>query len=131
MLSYFPGLNCLQRDFPCNRNTTTPWTELGAPPRLLSMLQRCWDTDMHNRPSFDDFISKLDLSMGWKELELALLYMRKLLESKLNLAKSLLSDMGQCTTAYPYNQLFGALVLKNYERQDATLLSWNLMYIVD
>ena len=50
---------------------------------------------------------------------------------ELNLAKSLLSEMGQCTTAYPYNQLFGALVLKNYERQDATLLSWNLMYRVD
>ncbi|CAI9301717.1 unnamed protein product [Lactuca saligna] len=60
---------------------------------------------------------------GWKELELALLYMRKLLESELNLAKSLLSEMGQCTTTYPYNQQFGALVLKNYERQDATLLS--------
>nr|KAJ0217592.1 hypothetical protein LSAT_V11C300130970 [Lactuca sativa] len=40
---------------------------------------------------------------------------------ELNFAKSLLSEMGQCTTAYPYNQLFGALVLKNYERQDATL----------
>ncbi|CAI9262275.1 unnamed protein product [Lactuca saligna] len=50
---------------------------------------------------------------------------------ELNLAKSLLSEIGQCTTAYPYNQLFGALVSKNYERQDATLLSWNLMYIVD
>ncbi|CAI9283207.1 unnamed protein product [Lactuca saligna] len=50
---------------------------------------------------------------------------------ELNLAKSLLSEMGQCTTAYPYNQLFGALVSKNYERQDATLLSWNLIYIVD
>ncbi|CAI9299223.1 unnamed protein product [Lactuca saligna] len=56
--------------------------ESGAPPRLLSL--------------------------GWKELELALLYMRKLLESELNLAKSLLSEIGQCTTAYPYNQLFGA-----------------------
>nr|KAJ0219688.1 hypothetical protein LSAT_V11C200061420 [Lactuca sativa] len=44
---------------------------------------------------------------------------------ELNLAKSLLSEMGQCTTAYPYNQLFGALVLNNYERQDATLVSWN------
>ncbi|CAI9266156.1 unnamed protein product [Lactuca saligna] len=52
-------------------------------------------------------------------------------DMELNLAKSLLSEMGQCTTAYPYNQLLGALVLKNYERQDATLLSWNLMSIVD
>ncbi|CAI9281924.1 unnamed protein product [Lactuca saligna] len=32
---------------------------------------------------------------------------------ELNLAKSLLSEMGQCTTAYPYNQMFGALVSKN------------------
>ncbi|CAI9264348.1 unnamed protein product [Lactuca saligna] len=50
---------------------------------------------------------------------------------ELNLAKSFMSEMGQCTTAYPYNQLLGALVLKNYERQDATLLSWNLMHRVD
>ena len=42
---------------------------------------------------------------------------------ELNLVKSFLSEMGQCTTAYPYNQLLGALVLKNYERQHATLLS--------
>ncbi|CAI9272982.1 unnamed protein product [Lactuca saligna] len=33
--------------------------------------------------------------------------------------------------AKSYNQLLGALVLKNYERQDATLVSWNSMYIVD
>ncbi|KAL7593104.1 hypothetical protein Lser_V15G35474 [Lactuca serriola] len=38
-------------------------TESGAPPRLLSLVQRCWDADMHNRPSFDDIISKLHLSM--------------------------------------------------------------------
>ncbi|CAI9289413.1 unnamed protein product [Lactuca saligna] len=56
-------------------------TESGAPPRLLSLVQSCWDVDMDNRPSFDDIISKLDLSMGWKELERALLYMRKLLET--------------------------------------------------
>ena len=42
-----------------------------------------------------------------------------------------IEDLGQCTAVYPYNQLLGALVLKNYERQDATLLSWNLMYRVD
>ncbi|CAI9260891.1 unnamed protein product [Lactuca saligna] len=45
---------------------------------------------------------------------------------ELNLAKSFLSEMGQCKTSYPYNSC-GALVLKNYERQDASLLSWNLM----
>ncbi|CAH1428754.1 unnamed protein product [Lactuca virosa] len=65
------------------------------------------------------------------DLNLAALSARCSKDLELNLAKSLLSEMGQCTTAYPYNQLFGALVLKNYERQDATLLSWNLMYIVD
>ncbi|CAI9288856.1 unnamed protein product [Lactuca saligna] len=42
-----------------------------------------------------------------------------------------IEDLGQCITAYPYNQLLRALVLKNYERQDATLLSWNSMYRVD
>ncbi|CAI9291549.1 unnamed protein product [Lactuca saligna] len=65
------------------------------------------------------------------DLNLAALSARCSKDLELNLAKSLLCEIGQCTTAYPYNQLFGALVLKNYEMQDATLLSWNLMYIVD
>nr|KAJ0187446.1 hypothetical protein LSAT_V11C900488950 [Lactuca sativa] len=65
------------------------------------------------------------------DLNLAALSAKCSKDLELNLAKSLLTEMGQCTTAYPYNQLFGALVLKNYERKDATLLSWNLMYIVD
>ncbi|CAI9270577.1 unnamed protein product [Lactuca saligna] len=54
------------------------------------------------------------------DLNLAALSARCSKDLELNLAKSLLSEMGQCTTAYPYNQLFGALVLKNYERKDAT-----------
>ncbi|CAI9296983.1 unnamed protein product [Lactuca saligna] len=34
---YFPGLNCLQRDFPCNRNTTTPCLHLMiSSPNLIS-----------------------------------------------------------------------------------------------
>nr|KAJ0225343.1 hypothetical protein LSAT_V11C100046240 [Lactuca sativa] len=65
------------------------------------------------------------------DLNLAALSARCSKDLDLNLAKSLLSEMGQCTIVYSYNQLFGALVLKNYERQDATLLGWNLMYIVD
>ncbi|XP_076893157.1 protein kinase and PP2C-like domain-containing protein [Bidens hawaiensis] len=35
--------------------------ESGAPPRLLSLIQRCWDTGIHNRPSFDDIITELTL----------------------------------------------------------------------
>ncbi|KAL8261620.1 hypothetical protein R6Q59_025669 [Mikania micrantha] len=35
-------------------------TESGAPPRLLSLIQRCWDSNTHNRPSFDDIITELD-----------------------------------------------------------------------
>ncbi|CAI9284637.1 unnamed protein product [Lactuca saligna] len=65
------------------------------------------------------------------DLNLAALSARCSKDLELNLAKSLLCEMGQCTTAYPYNQLFGALVSKNYEMQEANLLSWNLMYIVD
>nr|KAJ0212017.1 hypothetical protein LSAT_V11C400227230 [Lactuca sativa] len=61
------------------------------------------------------------------DLNLAALSAKCNKDLELNLAKSLLSEMGQCTTAYPYNQLFGALVLKNYETKYATLLSWNLM----
>ncbi|CAI9296650.1 unnamed protein product [Lactuca saligna] len=44
-------------------------TELGAPPRLLSLVQRCWEADMHNRSSFDDIISKLDLNIVLPWLE--------------------------------------------------------------
>ncbi|KAL7608570.1 hypothetical protein Lser_V15G10048 [Lactuca serriola] len=62
---------------------------------------------------------------------LAALSARCIKDLELNLAKSFLSEMGQCTTTYLYNQLLGALVLKNYERQDATLHSWNLMHKVD
>ncbi|CAI9285514.1 unnamed protein product [Lactuca saligna] len=66
-------------------------------------------------------------NMKLLDLSLAALSTRCSKDLELNLAKSLLCEMGQCTTVYPYNQLFGALVLKNYEMQDATLLSWNLI----
>ncbi|KAI7739729.1 hypothetical protein M8C21_000495, partial [Ambrosia artemisiifolia] len=39
-------------------------TESGAPPRLLSLIQRCWDADTQNRPSFDDVVTELDLIIG-------------------------------------------------------------------
>ncbi|KAJ9566796.1 hypothetical protein OSB04_002762 [Centaurea solstitialis] len=39
-------------------------TELGAPSRLLSLIERCWDADIHIRPSFDDIITELDLIIG-------------------------------------------------------------------
>lgn len=39
-------------------------TELGAPARLLSLIERCWDADTHNRPSFDEIIRELDLVIG-------------------------------------------------------------------
>nr|KAJ0224845.1 hypothetical protein LSAT_V11C100046740 [Lactuca sativa] len=81
-------------------------------------------TDVHVKLMEERNMKPLDLN-------LTALSARCSKDFELNLAKSLLSDMGQCTTAYPYNQLFGALVLKNYERQDTTLLSLNLMYIVD
>ncbi|KAI3677967.1 hypothetical protein L6452_37241 [Arctium lappa] len=38
--------------------------EVGAPSRLLSLIERCWDADAHNRPSFDDIITELDLIVG-------------------------------------------------------------------
>ncbi|CAI9294144.1 unnamed protein product [Lactuca saligna] len=47
------------------------------------------------------------------DLNLAALSARCSKDLELHLAKSLLCEMGQCTTAYPYNQLFGALVSKN------------------
>ncbi|PWA61106.1 protein kinase family protein / protein phosphatase 2C (PP2C) family protein [Artemisia annua] len=39
-------------------------TESGAPARLLSLIERCWDADTHNRPSFDDIITELDSIIG-------------------------------------------------------------------
>lgn len=35
-------------------------SESGAPPNLLSLIQRCWDSDPHNRPSFDDIAKELE-----------------------------------------------------------------------
>ena len=34
--------------------------ELGAPPSLLSLIQRCWDANPQNRPSFDVIVGELD-----------------------------------------------------------------------
>ncbi|KAJ0717094.1 putative protein phosphatase 2C family [Helianthus annuus] len=36
-------------------------TESGAPPKLLSPIQRCWDANTDNRPLFDDIVTELDL----------------------------------------------------------------------
>ncbi|CAI9260888.1 unnamed protein product [Lactuca saligna] len=87
--------------------------------------------DRFNKGLSDSIKLMEERNMKPLDLNLATLSARCSKDLELNLAKSLLSEMGQCTTAYPYNQLFRALVLKNYERQGATLLSWNLMYIVD
>ena len=35
--------------------------ELGAPERLLSLIQRCWDANPQNRPSFDEMVMELDI----------------------------------------------------------------------
>ncbi|KAM0849445.1 hypothetical protein ACQ4PT_053725 [Festuca glaucescens] len=34
--------------------------ELGSPPSLLSLIQRCWDPDPKQRPSFEDIIQELN-----------------------------------------------------------------------
>ncbi|XP_071716518.1 protein kinase and PP2C-like domain-containing protein [Rutidosis leptorrhynchoides] len=39
-------------------------TELGAPPSLLTLIERCWDANPQNRPSFDDIIIELDHIIG-------------------------------------------------------------------
>ncbi|KAL6615362.1 hypothetical protein ACP70R_037632 [Stipagrostis hirtigluma subsp. patula] len=35
--------------------------ESGAPPNLLSLIQRCWDPDPQQRPSFEDIIKELNI----------------------------------------------------------------------
>nr|KAJ0195003.1 hypothetical protein LSAT_V11C700377970 [Lactuca sativa] len=96
-------------------------------------LQNLFVADKLKTGTWNDWYVKLMEESNMKPLDsnLAALSERCSKDLELNLANSFLSEMSQCTTAYPYNQLLGALVLKNYERQDATLLSWNLMYIVD
>ena len=34
--------------------------DTGAPTGLLSLIQRCWDANPQNRPSFDDVVLELD-----------------------------------------------------------------------
>ncbi|KAK1401861.1 hypothetical protein POM88_001466 [Heracleum sosnowskyi] len=38
--------------------------ESGVPQRILSMIERCWDTNPHNRPSFDEIVIVLDSILG-------------------------------------------------------------------
>ncbi|KAK6942122.1 PPM-type phosphatase-like domain [Dillenia turbinata] len=38
--------------------------EMGAPDSLLSLIQRCWDPDPQNRPSFDNIVVELDQIMA-------------------------------------------------------------------
>ncbi|KAK7344904.1 hypothetical protein VNO77_15128 [Canavalia gladiata] len=43
--------------------------ELGIPSRLLSMIQKCWDANPKNRPSFDDIVKELDFIMEHRKLK--------------------------------------------------------------
>nr|XP_043637430.1 protein kinase and PP2C-like domain-containing protein isoform X2 [Erigeron canadensis] len=38
--------------------------ELGVSARLLSLIEKCWDADTENRPSFDDIVTEIDLIIG-------------------------------------------------------------------
>lgn len=42
--------------------------ELGIPSRLLSMIQKCWDANPENRPSFEDIVKELDLIMEHRNI---------------------------------------------------------------
>ncbi|KAE8125119.1 hypothetical protein FH972_019954 [Carpinus fangiana] len=41
--------------------------ELGAPSSLLSLIQRCWDANPQNRPSFDEIVVELDSVLEYSE----------------------------------------------------------------
>lgn len=41
--------------------------ELSVPSTLLSLIQRCWDTNSQNRPSFDEIIGELDLILKYRK----------------------------------------------------------------
>lgn len=41
--------------------------ESGASPVLLSLIQRCWDADPQNRPSFSDIVSELGAMLEYAE----------------------------------------------------------------
>ncbi|KAK7267191.1 hypothetical protein RIF29_19856 [Crotalaria pallida] len=42
--------------------------ELGIPSTLLSMIQKCWDANPENRPSFDDIVKELDFIMEHRNI---------------------------------------------------------------
>ncbi|XP_048435403.1 protein kinase and PP2C-like domain-containing protein isoform X2 [Pyrus x bretschneideri] len=41
--------------------------ESGVPPALLSVIQRCWDANSQNRPSFDDIVAELVIILKHRE----------------------------------------------------------------
>ena len=45
--------------------------ELGIPSRLLSMIQKCWDANPENRPSFDDIVKELDFILEDRKIKKA------------------------------------------------------------
>lgn len=42
--------------------------ELGVPERLLSLIQRCWDANPQNRPSFDEIVMELDMILEHRKI---------------------------------------------------------------
>lgn len=71
--------------------------ESGVPQRILSLIERCWDTNPQNRPSFDEIVIVLDSILG-KSIS------RVLKEEKIPPKTSLISPAPETTILRPYQE---------------------------
>ncbi|XP_074350782.1 protein kinase and PP2C-like domain-containing protein isoform X1 [Apium graveolens] len=71
--------------------------KLGVPQRVLSLIERCWDTNPQNRPSFDEIVIVLDSLLG-KSIS------RVLEEEKIPPETSLISPALETTILRPYQE---------------------------
>ncbi|KAK1392150.1 hypothetical protein POM88_011206 [Heracleum sosnowskyi] len=71
--------------------------ESGVPQRILSMIERCWDTNPQNRPSFDEIVIVLDSILG-KNVS------KVLEEEKIPPVISLISPAPETTILRPYQE---------------------------
>ncbi|KAK1380987.1 hypothetical protein POM88_027731 [Heracleum sosnowskyi] len=71
--------------------------ESGVPQRILSMIERCWDTNPQNRPSFDEIVIVLDSILA-KNVS------KVLEEEKIPPVTSLISPAPETTILRPYQE---------------------------
>lgn len=71
--------------------------ESGVPQRILSLIERCWDTNPQNRPSFDEIVIILDSILGKSISKVSE-------EEKIPPETSLISPTPETTILRPYQE---------------------------